>query len=202
MGRPKEFDRDDALMRAVHTFWAKGYYGTSVQDLVDAMGIHRASLYDTYGSKQDLFREVMERYSSHVLETCFPQIDGEGAVLDRLRNFFHEVVDDLCGDPRQCCLVVRTVASVADDMPVALELSARHVARVDARLAALLEQGQERGELDPALDAASLARHLRNTLHGLTISAAPSRDPQELREMVEWALGAVSRSGAQVAPPV
>ena len=71
MARTKEFDRIEVLDRATDLFWEKGYESTSMQDLVETMGIGRASLYDTFGSKQELFAEVLERYADR-LEALTP----------------------------------------------------------------------------------------------------------------------------------
>ena len=73
-GRPQEFDRDKILDRAVTTFWAKGYKDASLDDLTESMGINRPSLYATFGSKHDLFMEVIDRYS--VTLGCRPLLDS------------------------------------------------------------------------------------------------------------------------------
>ena len=74
MARTKEFDRDIVLRKAVAAFRERGFEGTSIQVLVDRMGIHRASLYDTYGSKEQLFREVLEDYADLVHSNYYGQV--------------------------------------------------------------------------------------------------------------------------------
>lgn len=193
VGRPKEFDREVALMAAVETFWEKGYDGTSVQDLVDSMGIHRASLYDTYGSKQDLFREVLERYSAHLLDTMYGSLDAEPDVRETLGRFFDGFAEALCSSLQKGCLVVKTVVALGEELPATREQAAAHTAKIDRRFADLLRIGQRRGEIPRAIDADSFARHLRNTLYGLLVSAAVRRDPGQLREIVRWSLAPLGR---------
>ena len=78
MARPKEFQRDEVLEKAMAVFWSKGYECTSVQDLVDAMGINRGSLYDTFGDKQSLHVTVLERFYETELPIMFASLDGPG----------------------------------------------------------------------------------------------------------------------------
>src|SRR5262245_37413696 len=96
-GRPPEFDRDDALERAMRLFWAKGYEGTSMSDLTVALGIGRQSLYGAFGGKRELFVACLERYSEHVLErSLFGTLDEPAgsalAALERVLDAWEAYV--------------------------------------------------------------------------------------------------------------
>ena len=188
MARHKEFDRDQALAAAVRTFWQRGYGGTSVRDLVDSMGVHRASLYDTYGSKQSLFAEVLRSYSERVFATVFAPLSGTGSPLARLRTFFASVVEALSGADRYGCLIVKSAVDSDDDLHVLRPLVAEHTARVDGAFASLLAQARAAGEIRPDADERKLARHLRNSFYGLCVSASVGADATELTELTDQAV--------------
>ncbi len=191
MGRPKAFDREQALGKAMDAFWTKGYEGTSVQDLVDTMGIHRASLYDTFGSKRDLFMEVIERYSAHVLDTFFSPLEGERGVRERLTAFFLSLAELSCSESSQGCLVVKTMVTHGDELPGAREHCLTHTACIEERFRAVLEQGQAAGEIAADAEVADLAKDLRNTLFGLWVSAAVVGDLEDLRGIARRAIQAL-----------
>lgn len=188
MARPKEFDRELALMSAVRTFWTHGYGGTSIQSLVDAMGIHRASLYDTFGSKQALFEEVLKRYTEHVFATVFAPLASGDRPLQRLHEFFEDLCDQLCGSLEQGCLVAKSALATDEDLAPLRALIAGHTERLETTFRALLERARDGGELPDDCDPAALARYLRNTFFGLTVSAAVERDAARLKEVARLAL--------------
>jgi TetR/AcrR family transcriptional repressor of nem operon len=194
MGRPREFDREQALGKAMDAFWTKGYEGTSVQDLVDTMGIHRASLYDTFGSKRDLFMEVIERYSAHVLSTVFSPLSSEAGVRERMTSFFLTIAERACSESGQGCLVVKTMVTHGDELPGAREKCLNHTASIEELFQAVLEAGQATGEIDEDADVADLAKDLRNTLFGLWVSAAVVGDLEDLRGIARRAILALPKA--------
>lgn len=191
MGRPREFDREQALGKAMDAFWSKGYEGTSVQVLVDTMGIHRASLYDTFGSKRDLFMEVIERYSAHILDTFFTPLEGRAGVRERLVSFFLCLAERACSESGQGCLVVKTMVTHGDELPGARERCLSHTRGIEERFRTALEQGQAVGEIAADADVAGLAKDLRNTLFGLWVSAAVVGDLEDLRGIARRAIEAL-----------
>lgn len=186
MGRPKAFDRDQALALAVEAFRSRGYESTSIQNLVDSMGIHRASLYDTYGSKQELFLEVLGRYTENVRETLFVVLDPHGPAKETLRRFFDRAVEDLCADDGQACLMVRTALS--PEAPWARDVVREHMDELDRRFRGVLEAGRKREELRQDLPVAATATFLRNSYEGLVVSSAVQSDPEQLSFTVDCVL--------------
>ena len=87
-GRPRKFDRDEVLERALNTFWDKGYASTSLDDLTDAMGINRPSLYASFGSKQDLFMETMDRYGETIGQRTTDALLEEPDIEKAVAAFF------------------------------------------------------------------------------------------------------------------
>lgn len=192
MGRPKEFDRDEVLLRAVDTFWARGFEGTSVQMLVDSMGIHRASLYDTYGSKADLFKEAMDRYSAQTHKSFGDALGREGKARDILRHFLRDCVHRLCTVQTQGCLMIKTVLSVADQVPGAHDRVVHHTEEVRGMIRDLLLRGKNAGEFGADLDVDGVSQFLLTTYEGLVVSAAVHHDESRHLNTVELALKAVA----------
>ena len=106
MGRPRAFDMDQALDQALHVFWEKGYVGTSINDLTEAMGINRPSLYAAFGNKEKLFKKALDRYEDlrdQILEEAFAAPTAREAVT-RLLEGTAERLSDKC-NPRGCLMV-------------------------------------------------------------------------------------------------
>lgn len=186
MGRPKAFDRNEALARAVQAFRTRGYESTSIQNLVDSMGIHRASLYDTYGSKQDLFLEVLGRYTENVRKTLFQLLDVEGSSTDVIRGFFQRAVEDLCADDGQACLMVRTALS--PEAPWARDVVRNHMDELDRCFQRVLESGVQCRELRADLPVAATATFLRNSYEGLVVSSAVAPEKEGLNYTIDCVL--------------
>src|SRR5215813_3956869 len=125
MGRPREFDVDAALDRATELFWQRGYEGTSVQDLVETLGINRASLYATFGDKAQLFESVLERYDCWVDASVGRALAPPAAGAEAMRAYFSALIPGATrkSGPRGC-LVLNTVAGGAT-APVGLQEKVR-----------------------------------------------------------------------------
>src|SRR5207237_6339181 len=92
MARQKEFDRDEVLHKAMEVFWARGYEGSSIQDLVKHMGINRQSIYDTFGDKHTLFLEALDLYRDIQSRKVFEVLERPGSMKKNLRRLFEETV--------------------------------------------------------------------------------------------------------------
>lgn len=189
-GRPRAFDVDRALDRAMAVFWRKGYEGASLPDLTRAMGINRPSLYAAFGNKEQLFRKAMDRYAqgpaAYAIEAL--QAPTARAVFERL----------LCGgiamltsprNPHGCLAVQGALACGQEADPVRKELIARRAALIDA-LRERFERARAEGDLSPDEDPAVLARYAATVLHGLSIQAASGAKREELQCVAEMALRA------------
>ena len=111
MARHKEFDREEVLMKAMDVFWEKGYESASMQDLVGAMGIGRASLYDTFGSKHALFTEAMDRYGRWVQTDFLAALRNPGSPKKVLADFFKGAVDGFTAPERRSCLLIKSAVA-------------------------------------------------------------------------------------------
>ncbi|MHA1598654.1 MAG: TetR/AcrR family transcriptional regulator, partial [Alphaproteobacteria bacterium] len=168
MARQKEFQPDEVVDAAVQVFWDKGYEATSIQDLVDAMGINRGSIYDTFGDKAGLFEAVLERY----FETSPIRGLLENADSDTPRAAIEAMFDSLIAgaispDGRRGCLMTNTLTELCSrDDRLAKKLGSRML-HVENTLTTMIERGQKSGDITTRRDARAVARFLVSTMQGL-----------------------------------
>jgi len=186
LGRPRAFDAEKALDRAMQVFWRKGYLGTSLSDLTEAMGINRPSLYAAFGNKKSLFRKALDRYakgpSSYLGEAL--QEPTARAVIERLLRG----VVDLLSDPRTppTCLWVHGALSCGDDS-MRKEFAAQRAAGL-AELRIRFKRAVVDGDLPPDSDVDTLAHYVQTVNFGLTVQASTGATRKELLRIVETAL--------------
>jgi len=114
MARHKEFDRDEALHKAMEVFWSRGYEAASVGDLVKHMGVSRQSLYDTFGDKHSLYLQALDRYREVEGRKMFELLEAPGSVKRSLRRLFEGVVEcSLAGGERRGCFVGNATSELA-----------------------------------------------------------------------------------------
>ncbi len=185
-GRPRAFDVEKALQRAMRVFWRKGYLGTSLSDLTEAMGINRPSLYAAFGNKKSLFRKALAHYAkgpSSYLREALREPTARAVVERLLRG-----VVDLLTDPRTptTCLWVHGALSCGDD-PLREEFAAQRAAGL-AELRTRFKRAVADGDLAPNSDADTLAHFVQTVNFGLTVQASTGASRKELLRVVEVAL--------------
>ncbi|MGC3002183.1 TetR/AcrR family transcriptional regulator [Streptomyces sp. G35A] len=190
MARSKEFDPDAVLQSALELFWRRGYEATSMADLVEHLGIGRASIYATYGNKRELYLKALDRYGESRDPHLLRQLSRPGpalpAVRSVVRGFAAEAADD--ARRRAGCFVTNTAAELAPHDTAAarrVELSWEHL---ETLLHSALVRAQEQGELPPERDPRALARMLLVLMQGLRVVGKASADPGRVRDAAEQAL--------------
>jgi AcrR family transcriptional regulator len=189
-GRPRAFDMDEALDRALQVFWHKGYQGASLSDLTRAMGINRPSLYAAFGDKEALFRKVLDRYAegpaAYVREAL--KKPTARAVVERLLGG----AIDLLSDPHtpQGCLTVQGALSCGEAADaIRQELNSRRAAG-EAAIRERFERAKSDGDLPPDASPGDLARYVTTVIHGMAVQAAGGASRAELRRVARTALRA------------
>ena len=189
-GRPRQFDVEQALDRALKVFWRKGYEGTTLPDLTRAMGINRPSLYAAFGSKEELFGRALDRYAEGPAVYFRRALDEPTAraVAERLLG---GTVELLTGrrTPRGCLAVQGALACGDAADSVRRELAARRAAG-EAALRRRFERAKADGDLPADSDPADLARYVTTVVHGMSVQAAGGASREELRRVVAMALRA------------
>lgn len=186
VGRPRAFDVEKALRRAMRVFWRKGYLGTSLSDLTGAMGINRPSLYAAFGNKKSLFRKALEHYAkgpSSYLSQALQEPTARAVVERLLRG-----VVNLLTDPRTpaTCLWVHGALSCGDD-PLRKEFATQRAAAL-AQLTARFKRAVADGDLRADSDADALAHYVQTVNFGLTVQASTGATRRDLLRIVELAL--------------
>ena len=200
MARSKSFDPDVALRKAMQLFWRHGYEATSIDDLVQAMGVNRASLYATFGDKWSLFLKALDRYVDTVLAPRLEVLERSASPLEGLRAVFAELVTFAAGDPqRRGCLAVNTTCELASRESEVAELLRRYVGTLEGRLTRVIARAQALGEVPRGHDPAALARFLAVVIDGLRVRSKLLPDGRGLASAAEFAVAAlgVERAGAQ-----
>jgi AcrR family transcriptional regulator len=190
VGRPRAFDIDTALDRALQVFWSKGYEGTSLSDLTKAMGINRPSLYAAFGNKENLFRKALDRYAEGPAAYMRTALDESTAhaVVERLLRGVVDLLTDPCTP--QGCLAVQGALACGDAADaIRQELIARRVAG-EAALCQRLERAIADGDLPADANPADLARYVTTVSQGMAVQAAGGASREELQRVVEMALRA------------
>jgi TetR/AcrR family transcriptional repressor of nem operon len=191
MARIKTFDKTNVLDRAVELFWQKGCQGTSMQDLVDHLGISRSSLYDTYGDKGQLFLAALEQYRHQTGAALLAILEGATAAKPVLRQLFEVIIEEsLVEQPKGCLMVNTAVEAPLLDSQVAQVVEENRLEMV-AALGRLLERGQSSGEISTRHPARTLAGFVFNTITGIRVSARAKVDHQVLEDIVEVTMSAL-----------
>jgi len=178
MPRAKAFDADEALQKAMQVFWERGYEATSVQDLVQGMGINRFSLYSTFGDKHRLFVAVLERYCDTIVAGLVGELEQSAAGLTDIRRFFTRLVDFFASAKGwRGCLITNTAVELAPHDPQAAAKVQAYVVRLEEAFYRVLVQAQRVRQLAAAHACRDLARFLTGSALGLGVLAktSPSR---------------------------
>jgi AcrR family transcriptional regulator len=188
MGRPREFEVDVALDSALELFWRKGYEGTSLSDLTDAMGITRPSLYATFGNKEELFRKALDRYDDTCMAFTREAMREPTArlVVTRLLYGYADSQTDQTHPPG--CMDMNGALACSEAVePIKQELVGRRVAG-EATLGRRLEEARATGDLPPDSDPADLARYVMTVAHGMAIQASSGARRDALYKIVDMTL--------------
>ena len=149
VGRPREFDIEQVLDAAMHAFWAKGYEATSLADLMQATGLHKGSLYQTFGDKHALFVQALKRYLEDMRRQKNALLKEAPTPLDGVTNVAHrmlDIADDDCTCPKGC-LAVNTLVELAPHDSEVQQVMAAHMQHMRRSLEETVSRAQEAGQL-------------------------------------------------------
>ena len=174
-GRPREFEREEALDKAMDLFWSQGYDATGVAELCAHMGVGRQSLYNTFGDKDSLFREALSRYKQLRLQPMIQELRGPGSGLENVQRLLGAWQASSPEVAHKGCLMANSIAEFGMRDPLfAAELGSM-LGEMESAFVYALEKARDDGELPAGRDPRALAR-LFTTL-GQGISTVGKLDP-------------------------
>ncbi|MCX2946916.1 TetR/AcrR family transcriptional regulator [Lentzea sp. NEAU-D7] len=188
IGRPREFDAEEALQKAVVVFWERGYEGASLSDLTEAMGISRKSMYAAFGNKEELFRKALRRYSEGTVSYIVDALEAPTA---------REVAEAfLTGSVRAntrpgCpsgCLGVQGALAVGETGRVARDVLTEWRAGGQEHLRVRFQRAVAEGDLPAGADPDLIARYLMTIANGMAVQAAGGATREELLRVADAAL--------------
>jgi TetR/AcrR family transcriptional regulator, transcriptional repressor for nem operon len=188
MARPREFDRGEALKRALAVFWEKGFEATSTDDLVRAMGIGRQSMYDTFGDKHQLYLEALQLYEANTGAELFKRIYECPSPFVALCDYILSIADGTLADRARGCFFVNATTELAPSDPDVAAVIRTSSIKCEAAFERILREAKGRGEVDRSLDERVAARFLLSTIRGLRVSAKANVEPEDLRAIASLAL--------------
>jgi TetR/AcrR family transcriptional repressor of nem operon len=192
MPRKKEFDEFEVLNRAMEIFWHKGYEATSIQDLVDEMGINRGSLYGTFTDKRALFLAAIQHYDRTVVSSVVVALHKPGSARKVIEDYIRgEVRRALEDSHRHGCFLTNSAVEVAyKDVQAGDSLKAS-LKRIEAAFYDALVAAKAQGELRTRRDLRALARFLSSSLQGLRVMARVNPDKDVLNGIADIILAAL-----------
>jgi len=190
-GRPRAYDPAQALARAADTFWKAGYAGTSLDDLSEATGMNRPSLYAAFGDKRDLYLKTLEHYREESRALARAALADDPPLRVFLKRFYDKALELYLDDgPRGCYSIgtAATVAAVDDRVRTFLADSMRST---DSFLKHQIEKAKQRGEIAQEADPAALAYLASGTLHTLAVRTRAGLPRKELDALADAAIGVI-----------
>ncbi|WP_271893309.1 TetR/AcrR family transcriptional regulator [Candidatus Phyllobacterium onerii] len=188
MGRPREFDADDALQTALELFWRKGYEGTSITDLTDGMGITKPSLYGTFGNKEELFRMALQRYEQNYMAFFWKALEQPTArivALDILHGFANAQTEEC--NPGGCLGI--NAAMGCSEAAEAIQKTIIERRQIGQKaLARRFERAKRENDLPADSNPDDLARYLLTIAQGTAVQASSGAGRDELYRLIDIAM--------------
>ena len=170
MARSKAFKEEEVIDKAVEIFWAKGYEATSMQDLIDAMGIQRGSLYGTFGSKQQLFLKSLERYGKVVVKNLLEILESKSSAIESIELFFAQLVEHLLtAGPLRSCLVTNSAIERGLRDEETRQQVLHLLNELEKGFYKTLLRAKQNGELSTEFDFKVVANYLTSSMQGLLV---------------------------------
>lgn len=182
----KQFDVDHALQKAMSAFWKKGYSATSIQDLVDATGLHRGSLYAAFGDKHSLFLAVLRLYDDKNRREQLAELERNFAPREAIRQLFLSFASGVSGrKPGRGCLMTNTALEVAPHDPEIARVVAASQKQVEEFLARMIDAARADGAARPKVHSTEIARGMLATLIGMIVMTRSRPDQELLHDVID-----------------
>lgn len=188
MARTKEFDEDAVLLKAMRLFWEQGYEKTSMMDLVSHMGVHKKSMYDTFGDKHSLYLKALKRYSEMIDKSVKRIINDTISAEEAIRLLLESAIIRNEDEFPKGCLMVNTAVELAPHDSESRAWVNQSLTNFEQSIRELIEAGQQSGEFDKTLNAESLSYYFNNAFTGLRVLAKTTDDREKLKLIIKTAM--------------
>lgn len=189
VGRPREFELDDAVRKAMGVFWDRGYHDASLPDLLEGMELSRGSFYKAFVDKRGVYLRALDAYIEDAIRKLGEILHANPSPKAAIREAFSRQVEESSGKEglRGCFVVLSAVEMLPADDEVSARIS-RLFRRLQDLYAAAIIRAQALGEIDPGLDGRTLARFLVCQIQGMRVLGKAGADRDATRAMVDFAL--------------
>lgn len=185
----KQFDTDEALEKAMLIFWEHGYEATSMEDLVQGMGINRGSLYGTFGGKRSLFLSALHRYDLENRHKALSHLEQMHTPLEAIRSLFQSFADPAAhGLPAKGCFITNCALELAPHDGEVSAIVANAQKQMEEFFVRMIEKGQQQGTINAKIESKSVAEGLLAQLLGLVVLSRSRPEKALLKTIVEDAL--------------
>ena len=193
MARAKDFNEREVLDKAVCLFWHKGYNGTSMQDLVDALELSRSSIYDTYTDKRSLYLKALSHYQESAGARLTKVLSSSKPAKVKIKQLLELVTSDLLSDKQhKGCFMVNAEVELATHDEKVKEIVCKNEKHIEETFRQAIQAGQKSGEIQSKGDARALARFLLNTVKGIRVSAKTSTDTAMFNDIIKTAVSVLN----------
>ncbi len=189
MARTKDFDEQEVLEKAMHLFWLKGYNATSMQDLIDELGISRSSLYDTFGDKHALFMQALENYKASTEANLQTIVRNAATTKEAIAQILSNIVNELVADEEhKGCFMVNASVEMAPIDEAVSNMLCQNDRQMEDFFCETIKAGQQKGEITNMQDARLLAKFIINNIKGLRVAAKSVSDRQVFNDIITLTL--------------
>lgn len=189
-GRPRVFDKDEALDKAMQIFWNRGYEGASIAELTETLGINKPSLYSAFGNKEELFKKALIRYAAGPV-AFVRDVINESTSRKVAESFLIKVAEYLTDSSHpKGCMIVQGALSSGESAEQVKELLIRYRSSYESLLAERFEKARAEGDLPSDVNPKELAKYLATLHQGMSVQATSGASKDELIKIVNLAMKA------------
>ena len=199
MARPKQFDRHQALQKAIHLFCRQGFAATSTEDLMRVMSIGRQSMYDTFGDKRALFLKALEMYVTESVNSIAAELGKPGRALSAVQNALVTFAEREDLSSAEGCMGLNAIAEFGQRDREVTRITVSAARRLRQALTLTFKRAIERGALAPNADVGSMADFFEMALAGIRMAAKNGKSRRVLRNIAVFAGSAYLKSDRRLA---
>lgn len=186
-GRPYQFDQATALKTALGLFWAHGFEGTSLNDLTEAIGINRPSLYGAFGNKETLFNTCIQAYTDEHLSFIDKAIE-QATLIEVVDHLFQGQIDMMTSDGlNQGCFIVQGILNCAEENISIKETLIEARKTIEGKLRKRIQVAQMKKEIESSISPSAFAKTITTLYYGLSLQAVSGATKKELMEVANLA---------------